>query len=641
VQLLAWVNVLSVALLAILYGTTGSLSTVYGFEYYAEIIWMSWGMLSGTGGSPDGPLWPTRFVQIVVAILAMFVFALICGFVEQAINDKLEELRRGKGQILEEGFVLILGWTDRMLPLVQQLCLAHEEQGGGVIVVLADVDKIEMDDFFSRNLTIEDRYGTTIITREGSGVDPWMLEKCSARAAKAIVVLSDPLNPTEGTAQAVRMMIALIKKLGDPGYDGITGSLIVEVGDPEQISYATMDPSIEGNGREDQAYTCMSTLYPEDLIMNLLVQCSIEPGLVRVFGHILAFEDNEFYFKAWPSLYRRRFADVVFMFEKAVPFGIKLEHPNKDGIVFLINPPGDQIIEHGDEVIVIADDANAYAPGPMHLVESQDAPDFDEPEQKPKQILVMGFRPDIARMINDLDGWVAKGSRLMLFCEEKISTRMFLLLENGLTAESYENMTLDNREGNCTSAAEIEQLQCGDYDATIILSQQREIEEGMYESPLDSDSRTLVTSIIVRNFQKEAHGNKARDYCTNVAEILDTRSQALTKGAKLNDYVCTNDMVAMVLAQAALEPEILSLMEELFRPDGSELHIKDIRLYAREGEALNWWELTSRARLRAHAAIGYIKQSVDAFIPPVLNPEDKDEKHVWCYGDKLVVFSED
>ena len=100
-------------------------------------------------------------------------------------------------------------------------------------------------------------------------------------------------------------------------------------------------------------------------------------------------------------------------------------------------------------------------------------------------------------------------------------------------------------------------------------------------------------------------------------------------------------MVAMVLAQAALEPEILSLMEELFRPDGSELHIKDIRLYAREGEALNWWELTSRARLRAHAAIGYIKQSVDAFIPPVLNPEDKDEKHVWCYGDKLVVFSED
>lgn len=86
---------------------------------------------------------------------------------------------------------------------------------------------------------------------------------------------------------------------------------------------------------------------------------------------------------------------------------------------------------------------------------------------------------------------------------------------------------------------------------------------------------------------------------------------------------------------------IHGLLEELYNPEGCEMHIKDIRLYAKEEESLNWWELVARARLRAEVAMGFVKQSEDVYIPPVLNPEDKDERLVWRKGDKLVVFSED
>jgi len=85
VQLLVLVNVTCVVVLAFFYGITGSMAGVSsGFEYTAELLWMAWACLSDTGGSPDGPLWPTRGVQVLVAVMAMFVFALICGFVEQA-----------------------------------------------------------------------------------------------------------------------------------------------------------------------------------------------------------------------------------------------------------------------------------------------------------------------------------------------------------------------------------------------------------------------------------------------------------------------------------------------------------------------------------------------------------------------------
>jgi len=59
-------------------------------------------------------------------------------------------------------------------------------------------------------------------------------------------------------------------------------------------------------------------LIGNDLIGRLMVQCSAQTGLARVFSHILAFAGNEFYFsdgKDWmQELYGQRFADTCFRF---------------------------------------------------------------------------------------------------------------------------------------------------------------------------------------------------------------------------------------------------------------------------------------------------------------------------------------
>ena len=73
---------------------------------------------------------------------------------------------------------------------------------------------------------------------------------------------------------------------------------------------------------------------------------------------------------------------------------------------------------------MIAEDDDTYSPGEMHLVEVQTPPEFQEPEAKPVNVLLVGFRPDVAEVINNVEKWVAKGSRLMLFCEEPIDSRL-------------------------------------------------------------------------------------------------------------------------------------------------------------------------------------------------------------------------
>ena len=48
-------------------------------------------------------------------------------------------------QVLERGHTLILGWSDKLLPIVKQLAISRAASGGGTVVILAERDKEEMD----------------------------------------------------------------------------------------------------------------------------------------------------------------------------------------------------------------------------------------------------------------------------------------------------------------------------------------------------------------------------------------------------------------------------------------------------------------------------------------------------------------
>ena len=48
---------------------------------------------------------------------------------------------QGLGNVVEKDHSLILGWTSFTVQYILEICLANESEGGGVIVVLDDVDK--------------------------------------------------------------------------------------------------------------------------------------------------------------------------------------------------------------------------------------------------------------------------------------------------------------------------------------------------------------------------------------------------------------------------------------------------------------------------------------------------------------------
>nr|HPO49971.1 hypothetical protein [Spirochaetota bacterium] len=106
-----------------------------------------------------------RIVGIIALFLGMVLFSSLVAFITSLFEAKLDELRKGKSDVVEKNHSLILGFGDRVLEIIRELIVANESERSPAIVVLAENEKDEMDDFFRER--IENFKTTRIITRSG------------------------------------------------------------------------------------------------------------------------------------------------------------------------------------------------------------------------------------------------------------------------------------------------------------------------------------------------------------------------------------------------------------------------------------------------------------------------------------------
>ena len=125
-------------------------------------------------------------------------------------ESRLEVLRKGRSLVVEEGHTLILGWSPKLHQVLAELEIANENQRNPVVVILANRDKVEMEDEVRARAGGDRR--TKVICRSGSPSDPADLEIVRPEAAKAILVLLDEDTGDPGTVKAVLALMAI-----DPG----------------------------------------------------------------------------------------------------------------------------------------------------------------------------------------------------------------------------------------------------------------------------------------------------------------------------------------------------------------------------------------------------------------------------------------
>nr|ABF99840.1 Ion channel DMI1-like, chloroplast precursor, putative, expressed [Oryza sativa Japonica Group] len=343
-----------------------------------DCLWLSWTFVADSGNHANAEGFGPKLVSVSISIGGMLVFAMMLGLVTDSISEKFDSLRKGRSEVIEQSHTLVLGWSDKLGSLLNQIAIANESLGGGTIVVMAEKDKEEMEaDIAKMEFDLK---GTAIICRSGSPLILADLKKVSVSKARAIVVLAEEGNADQSDARALRTVLSLTGVK-----EGLRGHIVVELSD---LDNEVLVKLVGGD--------LVETVVAHDVIGRLMIQCARQPGLAQIWEDILGFENCEFYIKRWPQLDGMQFEDVLISFPDAIPCGIKVA---SYGGKIILNPDDFYVLQEGDEVLVIAEDDDTYAPAPLPKVMRGYLPkDFVVPKS-PERILFCGWRRDMEDMI--------------------------------------------------------------------------------------------------------------------------------------------------------------------------------------------------------------------------------------------------
>jgi hypothetical protein len=171
-----------------------------------EGIWQSLMRVLDAGTVTGDEGWAFRIFMLLITIAGLFIFSSLIGSISSGIDESISNLRKGKSKVIESNHTLILGYSSMIYSVISELCLANESQKKAVIVILADLDKVEIeDDIRSR---IQDTKTSKIIVRSGNPLDFQDLQMVNYNEAKAIILLS-PENEENPDNQVIKSVLSI------------------------------------------------------------------------------------------------------------------------------------------------------------------------------------------------------------------------------------------------------------------------------------------------------------------------------------------------------------------------------------------------------------------------------------------------
>lgn len=574
---------------------------------FIEAVWRSLMRTfdAGTMGGDAG--WGFRLVMLVVTIGGIFIVSALIGIINNAISDKLEELRKGRSFVIETNHTLILGWSDKIFSIISELVIANENQKKPRIVILADKDKVEMEEELETK--VPDTKNTKVICRSGSCIDMDDLHMVNPYASRSIIILAPETNdPDISIIKTVLAITNNSKRRAEPYH------IVSEMHDMKNILVGEMVAKEEG-----------VFILNNDIISRMLVQTCRQSGLSVVFTELLDFDGDEIYFAEEPKLIGKTFAEIIKMYDTSSVIGLYY----KDG-TSKINPPMDTIIKEGDQIIAISKDDDTIVPnGKTDIPVNKDVIRTGQRSaSKPERTLILGWNEGGETVVKELDNYVADGSFIHVVAEHSEGLKSFM--KNHL--KDLKNQKFEHLEGNSSDRELLESLNIPSFDHIIVLC-------NSHKDPQEADAGTLVTLLHLRDIEE-----KSGKDLSIVSEMLDIKNRQLASVTGADDFIVSNKIISLMLAQLSENRHLKKVFDDLFSAEGSELYLKPVADYVETGVEMDFFTILEAARLRNEIAIGYrrIKYGNDAeqAYGVVVNP-DKNEKITLEPGDKIVVIAED
>jgi len=561
-------------------------------------------------------------VGILTVGVGLVLFSSLVAFITAEFDARLSQLRKGRSAVVEEGHTLLLGFGDRVVDIIRELIVANESEKRGAVVVLAEVEKDEMDDFFGDR--IPERKTTEIITRSGSPSNLQTLRRMGIERARGVVILnpasaaSSQEERARGDARVLKTIMGVVAATSDSG----TPPLVAEFHGERTRALA-----------HGVATDVLTTLDERAILAKLLVQTSRTSGLALVYANLVGFVGNEIYFfvpdGGWGGA---TFGELQFHFHDTVPIGFR----TADGAI-IINPLPDYQPADDTELIVLAEDDSTigYVPRVVATSSVTAIPEVKATVGLEHHLLV-GWSEKGALVIGEYAKFLPPGSAIDVLIPE-MSEGVEAQLESLRAA--YPNVAIHVVHADPHEPEELRGVRPEAYDNVVLLASEAESAEAM-------DAATIALLLRFRQHFREVEAASGQPVATQlISEVMDSDNIELVVQSGVKDFLISNQFVSKVFAQVSQEPDVMRVYDDLFQPEGSEIYIKSAGLYFADLPIeVRVADVMMAAQLRNEVCFGLkiaaeetdTEREFGVHIIP-----DREERFTLTAKDRLIVLAED
>ena len=561
-----------------------------------------WGSFASVVGKGTEATWADRIIGVLYWIVTVCAGGTITGFIVGLINAALTEIKKGRSPIIAHNHTLILGWSNRIFPILKELEEAGRNQRRKpTVVIFANKTREWMEQQIKNNAGALKRLD--VVTRMGDLNSLTELKRTNLGSSKSIIILDETSSSDAGSVNTVFAVKALST---NP-----TQKLIVEIDDKNVAqSLATATKGL------------VIPVRSHDIIARVTAQASRQPGLAAVILDLLDFGGDEIYFQNVPALAGKTYQEAVNSFNEASVIGIA--HAN--GTVSL-NPPAKTKLKETCRIIAVAeDDDKVVYTGPTDLVAKAKPIVSKVPARKPEHMLVIGWSSMGRTILEELAPFMVKGSTVHIIAKKdfvKKSETENLNFGSLKTTFAYTSGDINDM----TAAASARH-----YDQILVLGYRKGV------TVADADALTMLSMLQLNQlFEQDGNGVEPTRL---VAEIIDSSKAEIARVAAVDDLVVSDKLAALLMTQIAENVELAPVFTDLFDADGASINLKPIEYFAKLGKEITYGELVAAAAAHGDSAIGVriaANSTKDGSTGVELNPS-KHATFKPAAGDGLVVI---